>query len=106
MEVKTEFRTYKGVFLKVGNYMADGSLAVEIENRSEGPIARLTVCLTDPFLRENESYVDTNNCPWVLAFIKKYQLGEESGYVKKSGYCTYPAVRFDMEQLEKYMEEK
>lgn len=104
MRVRTEFRTYEGAYLKVGRYVSDDSLVIEIWNRSDGCIARLTVCLSDPFLRENESYVDTNNCPWVLDFIREYQLGKESGYMKRSGYCNYPAVIFDMEQMKKYVE--
>lgn len=104
MEIETEFRTYEGVYLKIRKYLMDNSLAIEAWNCKDGCIARLTVCLSDPFLRENESYVDTNNCPWVLDFIRKYQLGKESGYVKRSGYCNYPAVIFDMEQLKSMRE--
>lgn len=105
MKIKTEFRTYEGAYLKIGKYVADDSLAIEAWNRKDGCIARLTVCLSDPFLRENEAYVDTNNCPWVLELIREYRLGEESGYVKRSGYCNYPAVLFNMEELRKYEEE-
>lgn len=54
MKIKTEFRVYENVYLKIGKYMADNSIAIETWNRTEGPIARITVCLTDPFLRENE----------------------------------------------------
>ena len=78
MKIKTEFRTYEGAYLKIGNYVTDDSLAIEAWNRKDGCIARLTVCLSDPFLRENEAYVDTNN---------------------------YPAVLFNMEELRKYEEE-
>lgn len=105
MRVRTEFRTYEGVYLKVGKYVSDDSLAVGIWNRENGCIATLTVCLSDPFLRKDESYVDTNNCPWALDFIREYKLGKESGYMKWSGYCNYPAVRFDAEQLKKYEKE-
>lgn len=105
MKIKTEFRVYENVYLKIGKYMADNSIAIEAWNRTEGSIARITVCLTDPFLRENESYVDTNNCPWALDFIREYELGKESGYMKRSGYCNYPAVSFDMEQIKKYIRE-
>lgn len=105
MRITTQFRTYEDAYLKIGKYMADNSLAIEVWNKQDGPIARLTVCLTDPFLRENESYVDTNNCPWAMDFIKEYQLGKESGHVRRNGYCTYPAVAFDLEQLKKHEKE-
>lgn len=105
MKIKTEFRMYEGAYLKIGNYLADDSLAIEAWNRKDGCIARLTVCLNDFFLEENEAYVDTNNCPWVMDFIKEYQLGHESGHMRKSGYWAYPAVKFDLNRLKKYQEE-
>lgn len=105
MKITSEFRTYEGVYLEIGRYLADGSLSIAAWNKKEGSIASLTVCLVNPFLKENEAYVDINNCPWVLDFIHKYQLGEESGHTAKSGFCTYPAVEFDLEKIKLYQEE-
>lgn len=105
MEVKTDFGMYKGAFLRVGRYWADKSPAIEIENRTDGPIARITVCLTDFSLDKGEAYVDTNNCPWALDFIRQYGLGVETGRMRPSGYCIYPAVLFDMKKLEEFSEE-
>ena len=46
LEAKTEWAVYKNCFLQVGRYQADNSRAIEIWNREDGPIARITVCIT------------------------------------------------------------
>lgn len=102
MEMKTSFGTYKGVYLQIGRYQADGSVAIEAWNNQDGPIARLTVCLCDGSLAEDEAYVDTNNCPRAVEFIEKEGLGKRTGRTGRSGYCTYPVVKFDMEQLREH----
>lgn len=101
LTIKTEYAVYEGVFLQVSKYAFDNSLAVMAENRQDGPIATLTVNLQDGDLEENEAYVDTNNCPWVLDFIKEHNLGTLTGKKRQRGFCTYPAVKFDIDQLEK-----
>lgn len=50
LNVKTNYSVYKNCMLRLGRYMSDGSLAVEIYNRQDGEIARLTTCLCDPTL--------------------------------------------------------
>ena len=52
LEVKTSYATYTDCTLRVGQYQMDGSIAVEIFSRREGPVARITVCLCDPALAE------------------------------------------------------
>lgn len=102
MELKTSYGTYKGVFLQVGKYRTDDSIAIMAENQQEGAIATITVCLCDRSLEENEAYVDTNNCPWALNFIESNKLGKQTGRTRRSGFCTYPAVKFNIEQLRLY----
>ena len=92
LEVKTSWKTYKNCFLMVGKYQADNSTAIEIWNRYDGEIARITV-------------LDTNNCPWAVDFIKKYGLGEETGRTVRSGYCEYPVVKLNVEKIKEYVEE-
>lgn len=99
MTVKTEFGTYESVYLEVRRYAYDGSVAILLKNRSDGPIAYLTVCLEDSSLADYEAYVDTNNCPWALKLIEEYKLGNPTGKTRLSGYCTYPAVQFDSKRL-------
>ena len=42
LEVKTRYATYTDCTLRVGQYQMDGSIAVEIISRREGPVARIT----------------------------------------------------------------
>ena len=105
LKVKTSFATYNDCFLKVDHYRADNALAVLLFNKTEGPIATLTVCLCDSHLKENESYVDTNNCPWVVDFLEGKGLAIFTGKVKSSGFCVYPAMEFDLEKMKEFEEE-
>lgn len=98
LNVKTNYSVYKNCMLRLGRYMSDGSLAVEIYNRQDGEIARLTTCLCDPTLPEDMAYVDTNNCPWAVAFLEENGLAEKTGRTKRSEYCVYPAMRFNREK--------
>ena len=104
MEIKTEYATYKDCYLSTSKYRTNGSLAIQIMGDcGEGypePIAMLTVCLPNEIgANETTAFVDTNNCPWAMDFIEKYELGKWTGMVGMSGYCTYPLVIFDMEKV-------
>lgn len=99
MTLKTEFRVYENVYLQVGKYLEDNSVAIHVWNRQDGPIATITVCLCDRSLGEGEAYVDTNNCPWAVDFIEQEGLGKRTSRMRRSGYCTYPVVKFDMQKL-------
>lgn len=91
-------------FLKHIGYYMDGSPAIEVWNAAVGLICRLTVCLCELTLAENESFVDVNNNPYALDFVYEYGLGRVTGRFEPSGYCLYPSVVFDMEQVKKYSE--
>ena len=97
--VKTDFGSYSNCVLQVGKYQHDGSLALEIFSYEEGPIARITVCLDDKNIAEDEAYVDTNNCPWAADFIEDNGLGKNTGKIRLSGYCIYPLFKFDMAKI-------
>lgn len=99
MTLRTTFGIYEGVYLQVGKYVADNSVAIQAWNQQDGPIATITVCLCDDSLKEGEAYVDTNNCPWAVDFIEQGELGKRTGRVGRSGYCVYPVVKFDMEKV-------
>jgi len=103
MMIETKYRTYENVFLRVEHYIADSSLCILLYNRDYAAIAKLTTCLDDKSLNDNEAYIDTNNCPWAIDFINKYKLGELTGKKRVSGYCTYPVARFDMDEIEKHV---
>ncbi len=99
MTLKTTFGIYEDAYLRVSRYLADNSLYVGAWSRSEGALANITVCLGDPELAEDESYVDVNNYPEVLETVADLGLGTPTGKVWKSGYVTYPVVRFDLDKL-------
>ena len=75
----------------------------DLEQRG-GPIARITVCITGSGLAEDETVIDTNNCPWAMEFIKQHGFGQATGRMVKSGYCTYPVVKLDIEKIGEYLE--
>ena len=97
LEVKTSYVTYTDCTLRVGQYQMDGSIAVEIFSRREGPVARI-----DSSLAENEAYVDTNNCPWVVDFLEAKGLAKSTGRTRRSGYCIYPSMKFDREKMAEF----
>ena len=103
MDIYTMFGHYENVFLEVDKYIADESIAIELWNMEEGPIAHLTVCLCDDDLEDNEAYLDTNNCPWAMGFVTRNHLGEPTGKARASGFCIYPAVKFNMDEVMKHV---
>lgn len=104
MIYKSRYETYENCFLKHIGYYMDGSPAIEVWNAAVGLICRLTVCLCELTLAENESFVDVNNNPYALDFVYEYGLGRVTGRFEPSGYCLYPSVVFDMDQVEKCSE--
>lgn len=103
LELRTQYCTYDDVLLQVTRYRANNSLCVQAYNRTDGPIARLTVCLPGSVLAEDCAFLDTNNCPWVEDFIRQNHLGTDMGVMMSSGYCVYPLYKFDMVELNKYV---
>lgn len=52
--------------------------------------------------KPNQAFIDINNLENAIEFIKKYRLGKIVNRAS-SGYCTYPVVEFNMEEVEKYV---
>ena len=102
LTVETYFDTYQNCKVKINNYHADGTMCVDIWNSEDGAIARLTTCLNKKGMPDNQSYIDTNNCPWAISLIKKYNLGHTTGSIGFSGYCMYPVVEWNLKELEQY----
>lgn len=86
-------------------YMDNNTLAVCLYTEDGEPYADLTVNLEDSMANCEMAYVDTNNCPWADNFIKDNGLGEPTGKVGKSGFCTYPLYKFNLDMMAKYEEE-
>lgn len=104
LEVRTKWAVYKNCFLRMTRYQADNSRAIEIWNREDGQIARITVCITGSMLAEDETVLDTNNCPWAVEFVESNGLGENTGRTVRSGYCVYPIVKLNIEKIGEYLE--
>lgn len=102
LQLQTQYCVYDDVLLQVSRYQANNSLCIQAYNHTDGPIARLTVCLPDTTLGDNCAFVDVNNCPWGEEFIQRYRLGTDMGVMASSGYCVYPLYKFDIQQLAKY----
>ena len=69
----------------------------------DGPFA--TITLNHAGLRglsRNVSCVDTNNCPWAPALIKRLKIGEPTGHYLHSGFCSYPVYNFDTAKIAEY----
>ncbi len=67
----------------------------------EGPFSDLTKN-TDTVLPENEAAIDVNNFSEAREFIEMNNLGQNTGKVIHSGYCTYPVYKFDIHECKKY----
>lgn len=99
MDLITDFGSYRNIELRAGHYSYDMSLAVFIFDRFEGCIAKITTCLDDQTLQEDEAYVDSNNCPWAKDFLIKNNIATELNKYKQSGYCEYQAFKFNTSKL-------
>ena len=98
-DIKTRYGNYKVDFLTADRYVADNVLAIMAWGDYER-IAHITVCLNDNRLKSNQSYVDTNNCPWAPEWIEENKLGIKTNWTARSGFCTYPLYEFDMKRIE------
>ena len=47
-------------------------------------------------------FLDTNNLPDLPDFIKSNNLGENTGYIRQSGYCLYPLYLLDEDIIKLY----
>lgn len=102
LTLKTDFRTYENVYLAVDKYIADDTISLNAWNAYEGPIARLTVCLADKSLEEDEAYIDTNNCPWAVDFLEGNGLAEPTWKFGRSGFCIYPVMKINLDEVKKH----
>lgn len=98
MLLKTDYGTYNVVALR-STYYNNNSLAVLLRTEDGEPFCNLTVNIMDGVAEGEYQYVDTNNCPWALDFIESNNLGYSTGIVGYSGYCEYPLVKFNLENI-------
>lgn len=104
--MKATVNTFYGntdVTIETTTYSNNGNFAIQLWCE-DGPFATLTVNL-DKKCKSNCAFVDTNNCPWAEEFIAQYGLGFPTGKMEASGWCIYPEYAFDMDAINKYVEE-
>lgn len=90
-------KEYK-VHIKKGFYTSNGNLAIQLlEIYTDISFATLTVNLEEK-LPHDLAYLDTNNCPWAVDFVRDNNLGQFTGIYGQSGFCRYPLYRFYEEE--------
>ena len=102
-DLTTEYATYKDCYFIINKYQMSDGVALEIWNDEDGPIARITTCIT-PVFKANEAYLDTNNCPWAEELVKKLGIAKHANGLAISGFCRYPLYEFDMDKVNEYVE--
>lgn len=104
MNVRLYDTDYNICNISIEKYANNNNIAIQLYSDSEGypePFATLTVNLV-PLNSDKLAYIDANNCPWAVDFIKEYNLGTPTGNMMGSGYCTYPEYEMNLEELKKY----
>lgn len=82
---------------KSDNYEAEADRLYQEVYKMHNQVADFIVNLTS-------GQIDTNNCPWAMEFIKQHGFGQATGRMVRSGYCTYPVVKLDIEKIGEYLE--
>ena len=68
------------------------------DDQSNEQYAVLTVSFGEFISLKNSAYIDTNNCPFAPQLLKE-GIAQETGFTKKSGFCSYPLWIFTEEFL-------
>ena len=53
-------------------------------------------------LKENECFVDTNNCEGIDRWLFENGIAKYTGRSGSSGFCRYPIMVFDMDKVKEY----
>lgn len=107
MKFKSQFGKEYDIKLEVAKYCENGNLAIKMyyfddEFGSYMPYANLTVNLEGK-RDEGCAFVDVNNLGYdVCDWIEMYGLGKWTGRFGRSGFCTYPEYKFDMDAVKRY----
>lgn len=88
--------------LDMNTYAYGGGYALRLWTKEEGyvePYADLTVNLGEPVESAECVYIDTNNLGNAEKFMKDNKLGEPTGEMGYSGFCSYPLYKLDMNRI-------
>ena len=92
---------------EVDKYHYSDGLAICMNCKSEyglEPYGVLTVNLDEFPTNGNKAFVDTNNLgDDIIDWIIENNLGELTGRIGFSGFCAYPEVEFNLEEINKHL---
>ena len=92
--------TFNGhrISLSKEEYRNNGTLAI-VANYKNGDYDVLTTNLGSLMLTNETAFLDTNNHPGLEQFIQKHSLGMPTGFIERSGFCTYPLYFINVDKL-------
>ena len=89
------------VFFTLTRYSMNNNLCINMVEVNEGPWSTLTTNF-DVALAPNEAFVDTNNNTGIAEILVENGIAEPTGKGIKSGFCTYPLFKFNLDKVEEY----
>jgi hypothetical protein len=77
----------------------NGNTRLDLVTDTGEPYARVSVNF-DTTLKEDQTFLDTNNIPNIRDFIEENGFGRFLNETRWSGFCSYPLYELDMNLLE------
>lgn len=92
------------VYMEITKYLHNGNTAITLCIETEEGFEPYNI-VTKNFenLPEDYAYIDTNNNPGVLELLLSKSMVYLTGDMKQSGFCVYPLVRLNFEEIKKYL---
>ena len=72
-------------------------IGIEFYTMNDGeltPYSELTLCFGEFIGTKNVAYIDTNNCDFAPQLLNA-GVAKDTGFTKRSGFCTYPLWVFE-----------
>ena len=95
------------IYFNVDSYKYGDGLALQLLYKDEDailPYAMLTVNLEEFSTYGNKAFVDINNLgDEILQWIEDNNIGIQTSRLGFSGFCIYPEVEFNMEEINKHL---
>ena len=96
------FRYHGKEFRLVTGFYPNGWPVLSLESPDNGELYTvLTVNLEDSpaFGIPDQAFIDINNNPEAMDFLIRYNLAEDTGYRRRSGWVEYPMVKLNLPEL-------